>query len=124
MNIWRTQPLVDALRAGPLPEQEQFKYYAAFVMLAVLGWSMPIDSDAKGWLGTYGIVRWAVYAIITILGLLYIFSVNRRHGDTNFVGRVVALSLPVTVQLLLLICLTLVFAAIVPDLLPDRPNQS
>jgi len=123
MNIWNIQPLVAQLKTGPLPEEEQFKYFAVFVILAILGWSFPIDSDAKGWLGNYGLITWLAYGTIGLIGLFYSYAVNRRLDNKHFVGRFVALSLPITMQLFAVMFLALVISALLPDMLPNHSSE-
>lgn len=123
MHIWNTQLLVDELRAGPLSEDEQFKYFATFVMLTILGWSIPIDSDAKGWLGNYGFWCWLVYGVIGLMGLVFAYSINRQHDNRHFIIRFVSISIPITIQLFTLMGVVLALAALLPDIFPEGSSR-
>ena len=122
MHVWRVRKVVESLRAG-LSEQEQTRYFLAFFLLIVLDLNLPIDSDARGWLGRYGFLKWLVYSVIAITGAVTAYRANRSGDGHSFVARFIALSVPLTVQSLCLVVLGLIGVSLIPDRL-SQSNQS
>ena len=124
MLLWQTEKLVQQLREGPLTESEQAKYFIAFVIFAVLGINFPIDSDARGWLGTYGFYKWFAYGIVGIVGVLLAYRTNCKGDSKFFLSRFVSLALPLTLRMLCLMVPPIVLVAFVPDCLPSQMGDA
>jgi hypothetical protein len=122
MYIWRVSKVVQELGAGELSQKEQLKYFVAFFALIVVGLNLPIDSDARGWLGRDGFFKWVAYVGVAVIGTTMALWVNLRGDRRQFISRFVALYVPLTIQSLCLVAIGLLLVSVIPDRLP-RPAQ-
>jgi len=124
MHIWQVRKVVRSLRAGPLSEAEQVKYFAAYFLLFALGLSLPIDSDARAWAGRYGFFTWLAYTTVAVAGAVSAYWLNRRGDGKAFVQRFIALFVPLTLQSLALVAFAVAVVSVNPDRLPQSAQAA
>jgi hypothetical protein len=118
VHLWSVAKVLGALRRG-LSDQENARYFLAFFALVIVGLNLPIDSDARGWLGRDGFLKWVIYCAIAFAGAAAAYAANRKGDRQEFAPRFIALFVPLTVQSLLVVALGLAAAAFIPDRLPE-----
>lgn len=100
MNIWNTNQLVTQLQAGPLHQKEQFKYFLLYTLITAVALGIPAEAEE-----TYSLVDF-LYAVSSILitgiGTYLIYRVNARGDNKEFLPRIIALSLPISIRLIVL----------------------
>ncbi|AFM22864.1 hypothetical protein [Desulfomonile tiedjei] len=97
MYWWNVSKLAEDLREGRVQEKERFKYYIA----AILMYSIVLEL-APFFPETFNMVEFissAVGVIITIAGTILCYRVNRNGDNTDFIGRMICLSWPVSIKI-------------------------
>jgi hypothetical protein len=98
MYIWKTQQLVNDLRAGPLDEGELKNYYLVYaIIISVVshtGTNVPLDESM------FVLVFNVIGSImITIIGINAAFKANGGSAGSRFIEKAVSISLPLTIKL-------------------------
>lgn len=98
MYWWNVSKLAEDLREGQVAEKERLKYYIAFI----LSYSIALDL-APLFPETFNIVRFipsAAGVIITTAGTILCYRVNRSGDNADFIGRMICLSWPISIKIL------------------------
>jgi hypothetical protein len=100
MHIWKTSSLQSELKNGTLSQADRFKYFFVFVVLTTIvmeiaGYIPSVSSFEK----STGSV---LYIIVTIVGTIWCYKVNKAGDNSEFIDRYICLSLPVGVRLTVL----------------------
>ena len=97
MYWWNVSKLAENFREDPVDEKERFKYYLATVIV----WTAfsQLSSHAGS---TFKFVE-LVYAIVmvtgTIVGTIICYRANSSGDNTDFIGRMVCLSWPISIKI-------------------------
>ncbi|PKH87489.1 hypothetical protein [Colwellia sp. Bg11-28] len=100
MYIWKISPLIEQLKSDGLSQKEQLKYFLTYSVLMIIA-TDPLLSVGLVY-GFYDAVNTASMSILTIVGVIYCYKVNKSIDDKDFILRFVTIGLPITVRLLVL----------------------
>lgn len=98
MYFWNSDRLAEELRAGTVSEWERAKYYLVFTGLMATAVELlqydpePVSAPAV----TLSVVN----VLAACLGSLAAYRINRMGDNRDFVGRIICLSLPVGLRVL------------------------
>jgi hypothetical protein len=120
MYIWKIDQLNKELITGELPEREKFKYLVASSIiygLAMIQYSSPNQADT--WSGV-------IAAIVTVIGLFFIYKCNGGDNGKEFLTRYLSISLVILVRLLVLLMLpSLIVLMVVQEIyLGGMPDET
>jgi hypothetical protein len=97
MYWWNVSKLAEDLREGRVDEKERFKYFLA----TFIAWNIlvvlfiysggPFDADR--------LISAAVFLTIAIIGIILCYRVNKNGDNADFIGRMICLGWPASVQL-------------------------
>jgi hypothetical protein len=100
MYIWRVKSLIEDLRVERVPERDKMLY------LLVTGIFYVLISDPFIYIGLkYTWLDGASLAIrlaSLVVGILYVYRINKAIDNRDFITRFVCLSVPITVRVLAL----------------------
>jgi len=100
MYIWKVSPLIEQLKYESLSQKEQLKYFLTYSVLMILA-TDPLLSVGLEY-GLYDAINTATMSILTIIGVVYCYKVNKSIDDKDFILRFVTLGLPIVVRLITL----------------------
>ena len=96
MYIWNTSALADSLKSGHVKQKEYMKYYIYTGVLTLIGFYLsmlePRETSYAIWFEAIGTI------VITVIGLHIIFIENGGDEGTDFLNRVVSLSFPLLIK--------------------------
>jgi hypothetical protein len=101
MYWWNVSQLAEDLREGRVEEKERFKYYIAFIVLDGV-----VVELARYYPKTFNmmqVISSAAVVIIAVAGTILCYRANRSGDNTDFIGRVICLSWPIGIKLLVLV---------------------
>jgi hypothetical protein len=97
MYYWKTKKLAENLKKNALNQAEYKNYYLATSVLILIGYYLVILDPPKTLLA---VLFEAIGSIlITIIGLNIIFRVNGGNSGVSFLDRVVSLSFPLLIKI-------------------------
>jgi len=100
MYIWKVSPLIEQLKSESLSQKEQLKYFLTYSILMILA-TDPLLSVGLEY-GLYDTINTVIMSILTIIGIVYCYKVNKSTDDKDFILRFVTLGLPIIVRLIVL----------------------
>ncbi len=96
MYYWKTKKLADSLKNSELSQAEYKNYYMATAVLMLIGYNLAIQGSPET---LYTVLFEAIGSILaTILGLNIIFRVNGGNSGISYLDRVVSLSFPLLIK--------------------------
>lgn len=99
MYFWNTNALQSELKNGTLTQADRFKYFFVFVVLTAIGIEisrhMPVPSFERS-------IGSVLNIIVTIVGTIWCYKVNKAGDNSEFIDRYICLSLPVSVRVIVL----------------------
>jgi hypothetical protein len=115
MYIWKVSPLIEQLKSEGLSQKEQLKYFLTFSVLTVLA-TDPLLSVGLEY-SIYDTINTITTSLLTILGVVYCYKINKSIDDKDFILRFVTLGLPIVVRLIALaIVIGIIFGVIAASL--------
>jgi hypothetical protein len=104
MYFWKTQQLVNDLRAGPLDEGDLKNYYliSSVIISMVLSTSFMLPADENMFVSALDAIG---SIIITIIGINVAFMANGGSAGNRFIEKVVSISIPLLMKLFVSIVL-------------------
>jgi hypothetical protein len=100
MYWWNVRQLAQELRAGQVDEKERFKYFLA----TSIAWTLVAQPFFY-----YGetfkvadVVSGVLALTITVIGTVLCYRVNKRGDNTDFIARMICLSWPIGIKLVML----------------------
>lgn len=100
MYIWKVSPLIEQLKSGSLNQKEQLKYYLAYSILMILAADPLLSSGFE--YSIYDTINTLTMILLTILGVVYCYKINKSIDDKDFILRFVTLGLPIAVRIIVL----------------------
>jgi hypothetical protein len=100
MYIWKVSPLIEQLKSEGLSQKEQLKYFLTYSVLMILA-TDPLLSVGLEY-SIYDTINTLTMSLLTILGVVYCYKINKAIDDRDFILRFVTLGLPIVVRLLAL----------------------
>lgn len=101
MYFWKAGALAAELRDRKVSQREKMKYYLG--QSVVIGLLVPIASWTQQEPTPLVIVGDLITIPISILGILFCYSANRRGDDTEFLDRIICISWPIAVRLVVIL---------------------
>ncbi|MBR7791321.1 hypothetical protein KDM87_01825 [Undibacterium sp. FT147W] len=101
MYLWNTRSLVEDLKRGPLPEQEQLKYFLFSSALAAMSAATPSDATQATLLPAWAAIVTEISFVM--LGIIWCYRSNAAGDNRDFVARFLALHVPIGLRLSALI---------------------
>jgi hypothetical protein len=109
MYFWKVKPLVEDLKNGQVTQRQKMYYYLAnafFVFMAIYVCGMVASTP-----NVFTAIEMLLGLLLTIGGVLWCYEANRQGDDAEFIDRMVCLSWPITMRLLVVIIVTYVIYA-------------
>jgi hypothetical protein len=98
MYFWKTKKLEAELRNGSLSQSDRYKYLMAFMIIVAICTEISLYiPETLSFISLFGS---SFVVLITIIGTMFCYKVNRQGDNTDFIGRYICLFLPVTVRLI------------------------
>ena len=111
MYIWKVSPLIEQLKSESLSQKEQLKYFLTYSILMILA-TDPLFAVGVEY-GFYDTVNTVIMSLLTIVGIVCCYKVNKSADDKDFILRFVTLGLPIIVRIIVLtIVVGIVFGVI------------
>ncbi len=114
MYIWKISPLIEQLKSDGLSQKEQLKYFLTYSVLMIIA-TDPLLSVGLVY-GFYDAVNTASMSILTIVGVIYCYKVNKSIDDKDFILRFVTIGLPITLRLLALLIVVGILFGVVDEI--------
>jgi len=96
--FWNTEPLTRALRDNL---QINEGLYGLFIFFTYVGEPLVINSNNKNNYGDLGNHNYYI-AVEMLLGYTFIYFVNKKLGNKDFLKKVICLSLPISLRFMLI----------------------
>lgn len=100
MYLWKTKKLAEEIRDGKLSEEEKRKYYIWTSILYLIGLYIITASAGRDPLAT--LIEAVAVIAITIAGVNITFRTNKGAEGSDYVGRMLALSFPLLIKILVI----------------------
>ncbi len=100
MYWWKVSKLAEDFRQDRVDEKERFKYLLASAIVAGSGAQLV---SYFGWGKVLHIITAAAMVPITIIETMQCFRTNRSGDNSDFIGRMVCLSWPISIKVLVLL---------------------
>ncbi|MBI5248339.1 MAG: hypothetical protein HY912_02490 [Desulfomonile tiedjei] len=100
MYWWNVSKLAEDFREGRVEEKERFKYFLATSIVWALG-AQPFFYYGQTFKIAH-VISAAVFVTVTIIGITVCYRANRTGDNTDFVGRMICLSWPISIKLAVL----------------------
>jgi hypothetical protein len=122
MYWWNVSKLAEDLTNDRVTERERFKYYLAdaIVMNAVVQLVIYVGQPFTMW---YALSSLAA-VVISIVGIVLCYRVNKAGDDADFIERIVCLGWPVTIKLAVLFGVIMIVIAIVGEIMTQHYYMS
>jgi hypothetical protein len=100
MILWNTKELSNQLSAGIVTEKEKMKYFLISSLVTVFTIAMVTEEKDLMLPLHYGFL--GVNLLITALGIWWAFRMNAQGDNKNFLDRIVVLSIPIFLRVIVL----------------------
>jgi hypothetical protein len=100
MYWWNVSKLAEDFQQDRVDEKERFNYYLA---TSIVAGSISQLVSFFGWAKVLHLITAAMILLIALIGIIFCHKANKRGDDADFVARMVCLSWPVGVKVLLLL---------------------
>jgi len=97
MYFWNANALAEDLKQGRLSEREKMKYFLVFSLFVT------ITSYASWEANILVFLEALILVAMTIWGTLFCYKANQKGDDKAFIERFVAMNLPLTIRLIVMI---------------------
>lgn len=101
MYLWNTKELAVKLKDGELAQAERFKYFFVFIVLFTLGGEVCLYLGERP--TVISITESIMVMVITVVGTLLSYKINKAGDDKEFIDRYVCLSIPLFIKLTVLL---------------------
>jgi hypothetical protein len=101
MRFWRTDSLVDDIRNGSLTQVDEKNYYISLALVGILS-AFSGGTESNLGFDLIWVSRWALLAVVTIIGFNIAFRVNGGASGQRFLSKLVPLAFPISLKLFLL----------------------
>ena len=95
MYFWKTSILASELAENKVSQVEQLKYFLAMSILYAVG-TTPVGEASENVL-----IELLIVLTLTMLGIFYCFRINKRGDNDQFIVRMVCLSWPITIKIII-----------------------
>ncbi len=102
MNFFRDKELAERFAADNVSEREKLYYFLATVIIYSLLTSSFITSSADVPVAFTEYIFDILLLVLTVSGSIWIYNINKKGDNKDFIGRYVSLSFPIGIQTLLL----------------------
>ncbi len=98
MYLWKTKKLAESLKNKSIKQSEYKNYYVATAVITLVGfYSAELNPPET----VYAVIFEAVGSIlVTVIGLNITFSANGGNAGTGYLDRIVSLSFPLLVKVI------------------------
>lgn len=115
MHFWKTSNLQSELKNGTLSQADRFKYFFVFIVLTTIvmeiaGYIPSVSSFEKSTGSVLNI-------IVTIVGTIWCYKVNKAGDNSDFIDRYICLSLPVGVRVIVVFIVVIITYDIVAHII-------
>jgi hypothetical protein len=100
MYYWKTKDLAAQIKEGDISEELKKNYYVASSVIATAFMYMAIAGGTQNGIAT--LAECILLIIITVIGINITFKSNGGNEGLNYISRVVMLSLPILIKLIIL----------------------
>jgi ABC-type antimicrobial peptide transport system permease subunit len=98
MYLWKTKKLAESLKNNSLKQSEYKNYYIATAVLTLIGFYSAVLNPPET---LYAVIFEAVGSIlVTVIGLNMAFSANGGNAGTGYLDKIVSLSFPLLVKVI------------------------
>ena len=106
MYLWNTKALAMKLKNGELKQSDRFTYFIVFIILIALISEVSFYTTED--LTVITITDSIISIIITVIGTLISYKINKNGDDREFIDRYICISIPITFKLISLsmVCYT------------------
>ena len=123
MFLWKLKAAADALRSGSVSQWDGVKYLVAaslvqFAQTSISGFVVGTKLDV------FGVGGYVLAAVTSAWGLVWLFRINSRGDDRDFVTSYVVLSVPSTIRTVLGYWLLLAVFSVLVAMLRWPPQNS
>lgn len=101
MNLWNTKSLAIKLKEGSLSPSERFKYFFIFILFTAF--FMEVSLYIGQMPGVITLTESLIVIIITGVGTLLSYKINKAGDNKEFIDRYVCLSIPILIKLIVLL---------------------
>ena len=105
MYFWNINELSIKLKHNVLSPSETFKYFC--VSFAILGKFVLFSAYVSGYDSQEALIDTTISLIVTLIGLIICFKINKKGDNQQFLTRFFCLSIPITVRLFLIMVIFL-----------------
>jgi hypothetical protein len=96
MFIWKTTELANEIKENTLTEKDWKQYYLAGTILVTISFYIALLEER---INTQSLIVEAVLmVVIAVIGINITFKTNQNNNGSNFVARIIALSLPIIIK--------------------------
>lgn len=122
MYFWKTKELALQLKENSVSETDQMKYLLSTTIIGLLGFELSSPSTVSPLsLSDYmPLLKFFLVLSITLMGFYETFKTNKANGGSNYLSRIVCLSLPIILKMILI---SLIYGFFV-GLLVINPNRA
>ena len=97
MYFWKTEKLESDFINGSLSQRDRYKYLLAFIIIIALGMELSIYIPEPPSIISFLQSSFAI--LITIIGAMFYYRVNKQGDNADFIYRYICLFLPVFIRL-------------------------
>jgi len=98
MFIWKTTELANAIKENTLTEKDWKQYYLAGSIVMIIALYLT-QLEPRIEINTQSLIVEAVLmVVIAVIGINITFKTNQNNNGSNFVARIIALSLPIIIK--------------------------
>ena len=105
MYFWNLNELSIKLKHDCLSPSEVFKYFC--FSFAILGKLVLFSAYVSGYSSNEALIDTTISLIITLIGLIICFKINKKGDNNHFLVRFFCLSVPITLRLFLIMVIFL-----------------
>lgn len=98
MYIWKTTELANEIKENTLTEKDWKQYYLAGSIVMIIALYLT-QLEPRIEINTQSLIVEAVLmVVIAVIGINITFKTNQNNNGSNFVARIIALSLPIIIK--------------------------
>ncbi len=99
MYYWKTHDLASQIKAGDTSEEMKKNYYVATSVIATAFMYLAIAGGTQDGIAT--LAECILLIVVTVLGINVTFKTNGGNNGVNYISRVVMLSLPLLIKIVI-----------------------
>ena len=121
MFIWKTTELANEIKENTLTEKDWKQYYLAGAILMTISFYIAL-LEAR--INTQSLIVEAVLmVVIAVIGINITFKTNQNNNGSNFVARIIALSLPIIIKFTVFSVLFFIALGVVAEVAELSPES-